>query len=168
MQNQYQANIKNRALFFPQVKGHQLKRKRTGFLFNFASMKKWLYIIGLIFLFAANTTAANADFLGERVEVAAKTGRQTFEIADGVRRAKAAQELGHTSIKAMDHTGKTFQVPLKDLYSPFKSSIDVSTPLNQFRYDRIYNGFKAGDALPPIYVSPGSRGVSIFDVNFIW
>ena len=95
------------------------------------------------------------------------TKNGTFEIADGVRRAKAAQELGHTSIKAMDHTGKTFQVPLKDLYSPFKSSIDVSTPLNQFRYDRIYNGFKAGDALPPIYVNPGSRGVSIFDVYFI-
>ena len=84
-----------------------------------------------------------------------------------MRRAKAAQELGHTSVIAMDHTGKTFQVPTKNLYSPFKNSIDVSTPINQFRYDRIYNGFKAGDVLPPIYVNSGSRGVSIFDVYFM-
>jgi len=67
-----------------------------------------------------------------------------------VRRAKAAQQLGQTSIKAMDNTGKTFQVPINDLYSPFKNSIDVSTPLNQFRYDRIYNGLKAGEALPSV------------------
>ena len=37
-------------------------------------MKKLLYIIGLILLFATNTTAANTDFFGARVEVGAKTG----------------------------------------------------------------------------------------------
>jgi len=37
-------------------------------------MKKLLYIIGLILLFATNTTAANTDFLGARVEVVAKGG----------------------------------------------------------------------------------------------
>ena len=38
-------------------------------------MKKLLYIIGLILLFATNTTAANTDFFGERVEVVAKGGK---------------------------------------------------------------------------------------------
>ena len=37
-------------------------------------MKKLLYIIGLILLFAANTATANADFFGARVEVVAKGG----------------------------------------------------------------------------------------------
>ena len=40
----------------------------------FMPMKKLLYIIGLILLFAANTAAANTDFLGVRVEVVAKGG----------------------------------------------------------------------------------------------
>jgi hypothetical protein len=34
------------------------------------------------------------------------------------------------------------------------------------RYDRIYNGMKAEDILPPIYVNPENRGVSIYDILF--
>ncbi|HWW40447.1 RHS repeat-associated core domain-containing protein, partial [Pedobacter sp.] len=98
--------------------------------------------------------------------LAAKGGGQLFEVADGVRRAKAAQQLGYETIDAMDNTGNIFQVPIKNLSSPMKSSIDISNPLNQLRYDRIYNGMKAGDKLPPIYVNPGNRGVSIFNVVF--
>ena len=44
----------------------------------FAPMKKLLYITGIILLFAANTTAANADFFGARVEVAAKGGMKAI------------------------------------------------------------------------------------------
>ncbi|WP_224994345.1 DUF6443 domain-containing protein [Cesiribacter sp. SM1] len=95
---------------------------------------------------------------------AANSGEQLYEIADGVRRAKAAQQVGRSSIEAIDNAGNIIQVPIKNLRSPFKSSIDVSTPLNRLRYDRIYNGYKAGDKLPPIYVNPGSRGVGIDQV----
>jgi hypothetical protein len=96
----------------------------------------------------------------------ANDATKTFEIADGVRRAKAAQQLGYKTIEAVDHTGKVFQVPIKNLTSPLKNSIDISTPINKFRYDMIYNGMKAGEKLPPIYVHPGSRGISIFDITF--
>ncbi|KFF03860.1 hypothetical protein IX38_10655 [Chryseobacterium luteum] len=92
---------------------------------------------------------------------AAKNGEQLFEIADGVRRAKAAEQLGLKTINATDNAGKVFQVPLENLRSPLKSSIDVSTPLNQIRYDRIYESMKAGNKLPPIYVNPGNKGITI-------
>ncbi len=91
----------------------------------------------------------------------------TFEISDGVRRAKAAEQLGLKSIEAMDYTGKTFQVEIDNLRSPFKNSIDISTPLKLNRYEKIFNGFKSGDKIPPIYVNPGNRGVKIIDIKFI-
>ena len=91
----------------------------------------------------------------------------TFVISDGVRRAKAAEQLGLKSIEAMDHTGKTFQVQIENLRSPLKKSIDISTTLKLNRYEKIFNGFKSGDKIPPIYVNPGNRGVKIIDIKFI-
>ncbi len=47
-----------------------------------------------------------------------------------------------------------------------KSYIDVSTPMNRLRYDRILDGFiEPNNNIPPIYVHPGTRGVSIYDVK---
>jgi hypothetical protein len=131
-------------------------------------------ILGLGFMFAelralsfeskVTTSVATAG----TVEVeAANNGEQLFEVADGVRRSKAAQLLGYKTIDAIDNTGMVFKVSIKNLRSPFKSSIDISTPLNQIRYDRIYNGLKAKDKIPPIYVNPGTRGVKITDITFI-
>jgi hypothetical protein len=48
----------------------------------FVPMKKLLYLIGLILLFAANTTAANADFFDARVEVVAKGGKTLNLLAE--------------------------------------------------------------------------------------
>jgi hypothetical protein len=43
-------------------------------MFNFATVKKWLYLISIMLFFVANTNAANSDFFGAREVVAAKGG----------------------------------------------------------------------------------------------
>ncbi|MEM9527243.1 MAG: RHS repeat-associated core domain-containing protein, partial [Bacteroidota bacterium] len=84
-----------------------------------------------------------------------KSGDAMFEIADGVRRAKAAQMLGRKSIRAENGTtGEYLDIRISRLLSP-KSGIDVSNPLELQRFNRIINGFKNGDNIPPIYVHPG-------------
>lgn len=70
--------------------------------------------------------------------------KQTYEIGDGVRRSKAAQELGPKTIKAEDHTGKSMDIPIENLRSPMKNEIDVSTPKLQKQYQDIYDATKAG------------------------
>jgi hypothetical protein len=98
-------------------------------------------------------------------------GARTFEIVDGVRRAKAAELAGQTSIRANVEVGgrvvETLDVPLSSLRSPFKSAIDItSNPGTMGRFQNILNGTRAGDPLPPITVQPGTRGPSIFDIFF--
>jgi len=98
-------------------------------------------------------------------------GARTFEILDGVRRAKAAELAGRTSITAEIRVGgrvvETAEVPLESLRSPFKSAIDVSSsPAQMQRFQSIMQGTRAGDPLPPITVQPGTRGPSIFDIFF--
>jgi hypothetical protein len=103
-------------------------------------------------------------------ELAGGAGR-TFEILEGVRRSKAAELAGKTSITAEVQVGgrvtETLEVPLESLRSPFKSAIDVSSsPAQMQRFQSILDGTRAGDPLPPITVQPGGRGPSIFDVFF--
>jgi hypothetical protein len=102
---------------------------------------------------------------------AARGAERTFEIVDGVRRAKAAELAGRTTISAEIRVGGkvvgTTEVPLSTLRSPFKDAIDVSSsPAQMQRFQSILKGTRAGDALPPITVQPGARGPSIFDVFF--
>jgi hypothetical protein len=101
---------------------------------------------------------------------AGRGAEQTFEIVEGVRRAKAAAELGQTTIEAEVYVGgkhvETLQVPIDALRSPFKSVIDVSNPVNMGRWLRVLNGTKAGDSLPPIAVRPGANGITIPSVKF--
>ena len=70
-------------------------------------MKNLLYIIGLILFFAVNTTAANTDFFGARVEVAAKGGSKTFfegaKYSDKVlRQMNKADDIYHAFPKSVD------------------------------------------------------------------
>ena len=58
-------------------------------------MKKLFYIIGLILFFAVGTMASNSDFLGARVEVAAKTG--TNAVYRGVDAAGKTRYVGITN-----------------------------------------------------------------------
>ncbi len=92
-----------------------------------------------------------------------RNARTLYEIGDGVRRAKATQMLWRRSIQVVDNAGNTFSVPIKNLRSPMKSVIDVSTPRNLARWQNVKELVKARNA-PPIYVTPGSRGVSVKDI----
>ena len=71
----YQANIKNRAFFSSNERTSTERKRLSGKNCIFVPMKKLFYLIGLILLFAADTTAANSDFFGARVEEVAKEGR---------------------------------------------------------------------------------------------
>jgi hypothetical protein len=102
---------------------------------------------------------------------AAKGGGQSFEILDGVRRAKANQLLGNQTVPAniFNAEGKLVgqgNIAVDALRSPNKSVIDMSTQTDVNRYMRIQNGLQQGNTLPPINVTPGSRGVRIEDIIF--
>jgi hypothetical protein len=97
-----------------------------------------------------------------------KTQNQTYEVGDGVRRVKAAWLLGKENIMAEDYTGRQFEVPIKDLRFNVRDHVNynLDTRNSIYRFDRIYYGIKFGNTIPSIYVSPGSRGVDIYNVNF--
>ena len=88
-----------------------------------------------------------------------------YEISDGVRRAKAAQMLGKEIINVMDNSGKTFEVPIKNLRSPYKKFIDISTMENLQRFNNVYELTKIKELLP-IYVNKGNRGIPINEIYF--
>jgi RHS repeat-associated protein len=95
----------------------------------------------------------------------------TFEITDGVRRAKASQVLGRKTIRARiydragNFTGER-DIPVDQLRSPYKSAIDMSTQVHANRYMRVQKGFQNGDPMPPIDVVPGSNGLRLEDIIF--
>jgi hypothetical protein len=91
-----------------------------------------------------------------------------FEIIDGVRRAKAADLLGHHRIWAVvDDAGAEQQVPVRSLLSP-KQAIDVSTPRERQRWLNVRSGMAdEPDLLPPIIVRRGSSGVPIRDLRIV-
>ncbi len=102
---------------------------------------------------------------------AARGGRQTYEIGEGVRRAKATDIVtnGNGSVNAKvlvgDKVVETKDIPCCDLLSP-KESIDVTSTRKKFeRWQSIVEGAKDG-TLPPIEVRPGTRGTPISDVEF--
>jgi RHS repeat-associated protein len=136
--------------------------------------------VGRVIKGAASAAGAVATRIGPKVASllaklraarATRAGRETFEILDGVRRAKAAELAGRTTIRAeVEVAGKTVrsaEIPLEQLRSPFKSAIDVSSsPAQAQRFQQIMQGTQAGSKLPSIRVQPGSRGPSIVDVFF--
>lgn len=77
---------------------------------------------------------------------------QTFEIVEGVRRAKAFELAGLSTIRAVvqnqDGTlGPEMEVPLDSLRSPHKSSIDMSTTIQANRFGgfgKPFSGAKVG------------------------
>lgn len=89
---------------------------------------------------------------------------QLYEIQDGVRRAKAAWLCGQETIEAQVNGGPVFAVPLRNLRSPHKDEIDLAG-VGGFRWQRVLRGTRAGAALPPIEVLPGSRGKTLKEVR---
>jgi RHS repeat-associated protein len=99
-------------------------------------------------------------------------GADTYEILDGVRRAKAAEMLGHKTIPANIYdaagnlVGKT-DIPIDSLRSP-KDLIDIAKEVDALRWQDTFTKTKAGSPIPPITVQPGSRGIPIKDVTWNW
>ncbi|QOV88637.1 ParB N-terminal domain-containing protein [Humisphaera borealis] len=89
----------------------------------------------------------------------------TFEIVDGVRRAKAAQLLGLGSIWAViADTEIEFRVVINTLRSP-RSSIYAQSQTSHARWESVFSAMATEpDLLPPIVIRLGDRGVLIADV----
>lgn len=51
-------------------------------MFNFATVKKWLYLISMMLFFVANTNAAKSDFFGVKEVVAAKGGMKAIQAGE--------------------------------------------------------------------------------------
>jgi len=95
---------------------------------------------------------------------------ETFEIIDGVRRAKSHELLGRTIIPAeiIDEEGNTVEwrdVPVDSLRVTTKSSIDVSTQKDWERFMKTFNQVKSNSPTPPILITPGDKGRKIRDIQ---
>ena len=92
----------------------------------------------------------------------------TYEIVDGVRRAKAADLAGHDTIWAVvDGDAHEQKVPVHTLLSP-KRVIDITTPRELKRWRNVVEGMREEpDLLPPIVIRPGSNGIPIRDVPVV-
>ncbi|MGH9853366.1 MAG: hypothetical protein ACREBD_26295 [Blastocatellia bacterium] len=95
---------------------------------------------------------------------------ETFEIIDGVRRAKSYELLGRPAIPAeiIDEEGNTVErrdVPVDSLRVTTKRSIDVSTQKDWERFMKTFNQVKSGLPTPPILITPGDKGRKIQDIQ---
>jgi RHS repeat-associated protein len=97
----------------------------------------------------------------------ASTSEQTFRILNGVRRSKAAQQAGKSSMRAevVGSGGKFIDVPINALRSP-KASIDLSTSTGMSRWLNTLKQTMSGSEPPPILVQPGTVGTPIQSVTF--
>jgi len=99
----------------------------------------------------------------------ASVSGESYEILDGVRRAKAAQTVGHGTIPARIDDGSgalgpVIDLPIDSLRSP-KDFIDASTAVKFKRFKESLDKARQGLAPPPIIVIRGRRGRSITDVG---
>ena len=101
-----------------------------------------------------------------RAESAA--GGETYRIIDGVRRAKAAQLTGKTTIPAkIMENGTTkchVEIPIDKLLSP-KEAIDVRSPTDMNRFLEKLDSAGKGKAPDPIEIEISPQGTPIKDVK---
>jgi ParB-like chromosome segregation protein Spo0J len=98
----------------------------------------------------------------------------TYEIMDGVRRAKAAYLAGHQVIRARLYDSgsskavREFEVPITALRSPHKKSVKRLSRGDQIRWQRVVTGAQSMPLpFPPIEIVEGSRGVKIEQITFV-
>lgn len=97
---------------------------------------------------------------------------ETFEILNGVRRAKAAERLGHTHILAaiLDPNGRVIEtrdIPLDNLLSP-KDILNLqASPVALIRFRRAQSLLLAGIKMDPIEVTSGNRGTPLAAVQVL-
>ena len=119
--------------------------------------------------FVANVLTADAlpNFGAVR---AISRSDDVFVINDGVRRAKAAEILGRSSVRAevltrnTDRVIDTIDIPIERLRST-RPVIDTSTLPKAQRFSSVLEGTRRG-RVPPIRVHRGSGGTRISDVGF--
>ncbi len=88
----------------------------------------------------------------------------TYEIVEGVRRAKAALRCGRETITAqVDGEDEIVEVPISSLLSP-KPLIEDNGPRGA-SWGVIYRMTQRGDPLPPIIIRPGEFGTPVTDVE---
>jgi RHS repeat-associated protein len=92
----------------------------------------------------------------------------TYEIIDGVRRAKATEMMGQKTITAniLNESSEIVdivEIPLSSLYSPNKLSIDFYTDIGKDRFMKIVDEVKSGSTMP-IDVKHGCKGPKLCDV----
>lgn len=129
----------------------------------------WLSLAAAVPL--AGILVAGVGATRQVVRASRAAGGRTFEIVDGVRRSKAAELAGQSSIRAEVHAGgkvvETLEIPLSQLRSPNKAAIDVSSSQRAMdRWKSVMDATTAGKIKDPIIVQRGSRGPSIFEVLF--
>jgi len=98
--------------------------------------------------------------------VGTRSAEQTFEILDGVRRSKAVEMAGGSTIRAevIGSGGRIVEVPLDALRSP-KTVIDATTNSGLSRWLNTLRQTLGGSEPPPILVQPGARGTPIPQVT---
>src|SRR5713101_8481119 len=103
------------------------------------------------------------------------SGSSTYEVLQGVRRARAFQLAGYSTIRAVvqrsDGTqNPEVELPIDSLRSRFKDDIDMSTTRQANRFWSIWNAIRSGraDQLPAIVVQHGSRGKPIKDLGWTY
>ena len=93
---------------------------------------------------------------------------QEYEVIEGLRRTKAAQEEGHTTIRGCiadgGHLGPEIDIPIEKLHCPSKDYIDPSGR-GWVRWMKIKIGMERGDIFPPIIVTPGFREKLVKDIE---
>ena len=91
-------------------------------------------------------------------------GKLTYEIVEGVRRAKAALRCGRETIAAqIDGEDDILEVPIASLLSP-KLIIEDNGPRGG-SWGVVYRMTQRGDYLRPIIIKLGSVGTPIADVE---
>ena len=97
-------------------------------------------------------------------------GDETFEILDGVRRSKANEMLGNSTVRAnIQESSKTIgtaDIPVDKLLSP-KKCINCRGPTNAKRMSKVVEEVRSGMA-KPIDVQRGTRGTPIADVELVF
>ena len=94
---------------------------------------------------------------------------ETFELLDGLRRAKACELLGLKSIAAevIDRDGYIIEkrdIELTALRIPSKDRIDVSALSNWERFMNIFDLVKNGSPISPITVTEGNSGLALSEI----
>jgi hypothetical protein len=96
----------------------------------------------------------------------------TFEIVDGVRRAKAWLLHGAATVLARialpdGRLGPVLPVAIACLRSP-KDEIDMTTGRQAQRFWNVWNAIQGGQGsrLPPLIIAAGSRGKPVADVTW--